>query len=369
MQEELRHQIALTQIPQIGDIVAKKLLAHFHSASAVFAASKHELSDVPDIGAVRAAAILEFCDYEEVDREIEYIARHDIQPVFYTSPQYPKRLKHCTDSPVMLYYKGNADLNAGRIVSIVGTRAPGDYGRAVCTKLVEDLAAHNVMVVSGMAYGIDIIAHRQALLHGIPTIGVLAHGLDRIYPPQHKGTAMAMVENGGLLTEFLSDTQPDKQHFPMRNRIVAGIADATIVVESGLKGGSLITADIANSYNKDVFAIPGRVGDPHAAGCNELIRTNRAMLITSATDLLQAMGWDHQHSLKAQADPQLGLFVTLNEAEQHILTLFTGNDEKHIDQLRRESHLPGSQVASLVLKLEMQHVLRGLPGQKYQLMT
>lgn len=366
MQEELRHQIALTQIPQIGDIVARKLLAHFHSASAVFKAAKHELENIPDIGTVRAAAILEFCDYEQVDREIAYITQNNIQPVFYTSDQYPQRLRHCADSPVMLYYKGNADLNAGRIVSIVGTRAPGDYGRTVCAKLVEDLAAHKVTVVSGLAYGIDIIAHRQALLHGMPTIGVLAHGLDRIYPPQHKGTAMEMVENGGLLTEFLSETMPDKQHFPMRNRIVAGIADATVVVESGLKGGSLITADIANSYNKDVFAIPGRVGDPHAAGCNELIRTNRAMLITSAADLLQAMGWDHQHAPKRQPNPQRELFLTLDEAEQHILTLFTGNDEKHIDQLRRESYLPGSQVTSLVLKLEMQHVLRGLPGQKYQ---
>ncbi len=367
--EELRHQIALTQIPLIGDLVAKQLLAHFHSASAVFEARKHELEDIPDIGALRAAAILEFRDYEHIDREIEYMEQHDIQPVFYTSAQYPQRLKHCADSPVMLYYKGHADLNAGRIVSIVGTRTPGDYGRSVCTKLVEDLAAHNVTVVSGMAYGIDIIAHRQALQHDIPTIGVLAHGLDRIYPPQHKGTATAMIENGGLLTEFLSDTQPDKQHFPMRNRIVAGIADATIVVESGLKGGSLITADIANSYNKDVFAIPGRIGDPHAAGCNELIRTNRAMLITSATDLLQAMGWDHHRPPKIQPDPQLGLFMTLDESERHILTLFTGTDEKHIDQLRRESYLPGSQVASLVLKLEMQHVLRGLPGQKYQVIN
>jgi DNA processing protein len=293
--------------------------------------------------------------------------KHDVQPVFFTSPQYPQRLKHCTDSPVMLYYKGNADLNAGRIVSIVGTRAPGEYGRTVCARLVEDLAAHNVIVVSGMAYGIDIIAHRQALVHDIPTIGVLAHGLDRIYPPQHKGTAMSMVENGGLLTEFLSETQPDKQHFPMRNRIVAGIADATIVVESGLQGGSLITADIANSYNKDVFAIPGRIGDPHAAGCNELIRTNRAMLITGAADVLQVMGWDSNNPPKV--DPQRELFVTLNEAEQHIVTLFTGDDEKHIDQLRRESYLPGSQVTSLVLKLEMQHVLRGLPGQKYQLIN
>lgn len=367
MQEELRYQIALTQIPSIGDIVAGKLLAHFHSASAIFKASKHELERIPDIGAVRAAAILEFKDFEHVDREIKFIMENNIQPVFYTSEHYPHRLRHYADSPVMLYYKGNADLNAGRTVSIVGTRAPGEYGKAICAKLVDDLVEHNVTVVSGMAFGIDIIAHRQALQHGIPTIGVLAHGLDRIYPYQHKDTAQAMMGNGGLLTEFLSDTQPDKQHFPMRNRIVAGIADAVVVVESGRKGGSLITAEIANSYNKDVFAIPGRVGDPHAAGCNELIKSNRAMLITSAKDLVENMGWDSDHLSAVKPDPQRELFVNLDEADQHIITLFNGNDEKHIDQLCRESYLPGSQVSSIVLKLEMQHLVRSLPGQKYQL--
>jgi DNA processing protein len=369
MQEELRHQIALTQIPQIGDIVAKKLLAHFGSASAIFRAGRKELEHIPDIGSVRANAILQFRDYHSVDKELAFVEAHAIQTLFYTSQQYPQRLRHCADSPVMLYYKGNADLNAARIVSIVGTRTPGEYGKSICAQLVNDFSAYNITIVSGMAYGIDIIAHKQSILKSVPTIGVLAHGLDRIYPPQHKSTAMTMLANGGLLTEYLSDTQPDKQHFPMRNRIVAGIADATIVIESGLQGGSLITADIANSYNKDVFAIPGRIGDPHAAGCNDLIRTNRAMLMTSAHELLQVMGWDTDSKPKARPDPQQQLFITLSDAEQHIVMLFNGDDEKHIDQLRKESHLPGSQVTTIVLKLEMQHVLRGLPGQKYQLVN
>ncbi|WP_236059597.1 DNA-processing protein DprA [Chitinophaga rhizophila] len=369
MQEELRHQIALTQIPQIGDIVAKKLLAHFGTASNVLHASRRELEHTPDIGSVRADAIFQFRDYLRADKEIAFIEKYDIQPVFYTDKAYPERLRHCADSPVMLYYKGSADLNAGRIVSIVGTRAPGEYGKAVCAAFVEELAAHQITVVSGMAYGIDIIAHKRAVQEGIPTIGVLAHGLDRIYPPQHKGTAMMMQENGGLLTEFLSGTQPDKQHFPMRNRIVAGIADATIVVESGRQGGSMITADIANSYNRDVFAFPGRVNDPHAEGCNELIRTNKAMLLSGVEDLLQVMGWDTAQRKEAKHHPQTSLFLELSEAEQHIVTLFSGEDEKHIDELRRESHLPGSQVSTLVLKLEMLHVLRSLPGQKYQLVS
>lgn len=368
MQEELRHQIALTQIPQIGDIVAKKLLAHFGTASNVLQASRRELEHTPDIGSVRADAIFQFRDYRRADKEIDFIEQNGIQPVFYTSDQYPQRLRHCADSPVMLYYKGNADLNAGKIVSIVGTRAPGEYGKMICAQLVEELAAHHITVVSGMAYGIDIIAHKRSIQHGIPTIGVLAHGLDRVYPPQHKSIGTMMTDNGGLLTEYLSYTQPDKQHFPMRNRIVAGIADATIVIESGTQGGSMITADIANSYNRDVFAIPGRIGDPHAAGCNELIRTNRAMLLSGAQDLLQAMGWDTESQKPAKANnPQTALFITLDEAEQHIVTLFNGGEQKHIDQLRQESHLPGSQVSSLVLKLEMLHVLRSLPGQKYQL--
>ena len=370
MQEELRHQIALTQIPQIGDIVAKKLLAHFGSASDVLNASRKELEHIPDIGSVRADAIFQFRDYRRADKEIDFLEKHDIQAVFYTSTDYPQRLRHCADSPVMLYYKGTTNLNAARIVSIVGTRAPGDYGKMMCAQLVEALTAHNVVIVSGMAYGIDIIAHKRAIQQHIPTIGVLAHGLDRIYPPQHKGTAMEMLNNGGLLTEFLSYTQPDKQHFPMRNRIVAGIADATIVVESGTQGGSMITADIANSYNRDVFAVPGRANDPHAAGCNELIRTNKAMLITGAADFLQAMGWDTDNSKSAaRLNPQKELFITLNDAEQHIVTLFSGDVQKHIDELRRESHLPGSQVNSLVLKLEMLHVLKSLPGQKYQLVN
>lgn len=365
MQEELRHQIALTQLPQIGDIMAKKLIDHFGSASAIFKAGKQELENVPEIGIARASAIRQFHDYSRVDKEISFIEKYGIQPVFYTSAQYPQRLQHCYDSPVMLYFKGDADLNAGRIINVIGTRSPGEYGKAICAKIVEDLAAHQVMVVSGMAYGIDIIAHKTSLTAGIPTVGVLAHGLDRIYPPQHKAIATEMLGNGGLLTEFMSETQPDKQNFPRRNRIVAGIADATVVIESGAQGGSLITADIANSYNRDVFAIPGRVGDPHATGCNALIRTNRAMLITSAADILQTMGWEQ--SVVAKPHPQQQLFVTLSEEEQHIVTLFNGLTEKHIDEIRRQSHLPGSQIASLILQLEMQHVVRSLPGQKYQL--
>jgi DNA processing protein len=230
---------------------------------------------------------------------------------------------------------------------------------------VKDLAPHNVIVVSGLAYGIDILAHRTALENNITTVGVMAHGLDRIYPSMHKETAIKMLDNGGLLTEFLSETQPDRQNFPRRNRIVAGMADATIVIESGLKGGSLITADIANSYSRDVMAVPGRVGDPNAAGCHHLIKTNQAMLITEVKDILEAMGWESAR--KPQPHPQRSLFVELGEDEQQILALFEGYEEKHIDEICRNTTLPGSQVASLIFQMEMQHILKSLPGQKYQL--
>ena len=363
MQEELRHQIALTQISQIGDIIAKKLLSIFGTASAIFKATKRELECI--VGHNRANAIKQFKDFQRVDKEISFIEKYHIQPVFYTAKNYPQRLQQCADSPVMLYFKGQADLNFTRIVNVIGTRGPGEYGKQICAQIVKDLAPYNVMVVSGLAYGIDILAHRTALENDMPTIGVLAHGLDRIYPAMHKETAIQMIGNGGLLTEFISETQPDKQNFPKRNRIVAGMADATVVIESGPKGGSLITADIANSYSRDVMAVPGRVGDPNAAGCHHLIKTNQAMLITEAKDILQAMGWESAQ--KTQLHPQKQLFIELSAEEQQILSLFSGDGEKHIDEICRHSPLPGSQVASLVFQMEMQHVLKSLPGQKYQL--
>lgn len=365
MQEELRYQIALTQISQIGDITAKKLLSIFGTAEAIFKAKKRELDCIEDVGVARAWAIKKFNDFSRVDKEISFIEKYQIQPVFYTAKNYPQRLQQCADSPVMLYFKGQADLNATRIVNVIGTRGPGEYGKHMCAQIVKELAPYNVMVVSGLAYGIDILAHRTALENEMTTVGVLAHGLDRIYPSMHKQTAIEMLANGGLLTEFLSETQPDKQNFPKRNRIVAGMADATVVIESGTKGGSLITADIANSYSRDVMAVPGRVGDPNAAGCHHLIKTNQAMLITEAKDIVQAMGWES--SRKAQPHPQKQLFIELSKEEQQILALFSGYGEKHIDEICRNTPLPGSQVASLIFQMEMQHIIKSLPGQKYQL--
>ena len=246
MQEELRYQIALTKIPQIGNIISQNLMSHFGNASSIFSAPKRELERLPEMGSVRATAIRSFDGFEEVDKELNFIERYGIMAICSHSPLYPKRLLHCHDNPFMLYYKGNADLNATRIINVIGTRTPGSYGRRICEKIVGELAEKQIIVVSGLAYGIDVLAHETALKHRIPTIGVLAHGLDTIYPYVHKDIAKQMVEQGGLLTEYGSGVSPDKQNFPRRNRIVAGMADATVLIEGNVKGGSMITGSFAS---------------------------------------------------------------------------------------------------------------------------
>lgn len=364
---ELFYQVALTCIPQIGDVTAKKLIAHYGNASAIFNARQRELERIPEIGSVRAAAIKKFQDFERVEQEMRFIEKYNIQPLFYTDPLYPHRLQHCADSPILLYFKGNADLNAARIVNIIGTRNPSRYGREVCEAITAGLAPHGITIVSGLAYGIDIVAHQACLQHHICTVGVLAHGLDRIYPAAHKQTATALLENGGLLTDFMSRTLPDKQNFPKRNRIVAGICDATIVIESGLKGGSLITAHIANSYNRDVMAIPGRTADPLSAGCNHLIKTNRAALVTGADDILALMNWEPAVQRKPTVQQQ-ALFVMLSEDEQQVVSLFREETEQHIDELLSKSPMPGRQLSNVLLQLEMHNMVQSMPGQRYKLM-
>jgi DNA processing protein len=365
---ELFYQVALTCIPQIGDVTAKKLITHFENASAIFKARRRELECLPEIGAVRAAAIKQFCDFDRVEQEIRFIEKFNIQPLFYTDPAYPQRLHHCADSPLLLYFKGNANLNAPRIVNIIGTRNPSRYGREMCEAVTAGLASHGITVVSGLAYGIDVLAHQACLQHQICTVAVLAHGLDRIYPAAHRPTATAMLENGGLLTDFMSRTLPDKQNFPKRNRIVAGISDATIVIESGLKGGSLITAQIAGSYGRDVMALPGRTSDPFSAGCNELIKTNQAALITGAEDILTLMNW--QPAVKrAPAVQQPSLFVTLSEEEQTVVSLFSDAAEQHIDELLRKCLIPGRQLTNVLLQLEMHNMIASMPGQRYKLIV
>lgn len=363
---ELLYQVALTLVPNIGDIHAKALITHFRTASAVFSASKKELEGLEGIGAVRASAIKKFHDFAKAEDEISFIEKYKITPLFINDKDYPQRLLNCYDSPTMLYYKGQADLNSPKIIAIVGTRNNNEYGKNICEKLIEELIEEDIMIVSGLAFGIDTVAHKSALKNDLKTIGVLAHGLDRVYPAQNSGLAKQMLSNGGgLLTEFRSKTIPDRQNFPSRNRIVAGISDAVVVIESGIKGGSLITAELGNGYNKDVFAFPGRVNDARSEGCNFLIKSNKAGLITGADDILENMGWKKKENITIKK--QRELFIELNPDEKIIVNILQAQEQVHIDELFIKSRLNSSAVAAALLMLEMQSIVASLPGKMYKL--
>jgi DNA processing protein len=366
MTNELVYRISLTLIPYIGPVQAKILAEHFGTASAIFAAKESALKRIEGIGEARARSLKQFRDFKKAEEEILFIENHGIIPLFITDENYPQRLLNCYDSPTLLYYKGSADLNCPRIVSIIGTRHYTDYGKQLTEKLVAELASLQVLVISGLAYGIDAIAHRAALNNSLPTVGVLAHGLDRLYPSEHAGLARDMLKkDGGLLTEFRINSKPDRHNFPTRNRIVAGISDATIVVETGSKGGSIITAELANGYNKDVFAFPGRVTDPRSSGCNSLIRNNKAVLIDETAGLLQMMNWDEQQ--KPAPEKQKKLFIEIDDNEKKLVSILRQKVTAHIDELNLESGLSNSMVAAALLNLELQNVVVSLPGKLYQL--
>jgi DNA processing protein len=362
---DLLYQIALTLVPNIGDVHAKALVNIYGDAESVFKAKKKELENLEGIGTVRANSIKSFTDFTSSEAEIKFIEQYKITPLFITDKNYPQRLLNCYDSPLLLFYRGTADLNTSRIISIVGTRNNSDYGKAVCEKMVEELQSENILVVSGLAYGIDTIAHKAALKNSLPTVGVLAHGLDRIYPPQNKGVAKQMVEHGGLLTEFLNNTNPDKQNFPKRNRIVAGMCDGLVVIESGKKGGSLITAELANGYNKDVFAIPGKTTDAKSEGCNYLIKNNKASLITGGDDLLEMMNW--KPAAKATHKKQRELFIEFTADEKIVVDILQQQQSLQIDQLYFKSGLSSSAMAAALLMLEMNGIVDSLPGKVYKI--
>lgn len=351
-------------VPNIGDVNARALVQHFGSASAVFKAKAKHLDEIEGIGVKRVESILKF-DFAKVEEEIAFIEKHHIKTLFFQDKEFPKRLLNCYDSPALLYYKGNTDLNAEKMVGIVGTRSQSEYGRSQCESIIESLAAENVIIISGLAFGIDTIAHKAALKSGIHTIGVLAHGLDRIYPTENKSIAKEMLHQGGLLTEFRSNTIPDKQNFPSRNRIVAGICDCIIVIESGKKGGSLITAELANGYNRDVFALPGRISDLKSEGCNYLIKTNKAALITSGGDVLRNMGWINEK--KPTQKKQKELFIELPPDEKIVYSILKESGPQHIDDLFIKSNLTGSAIAKALLMLEMEGIVKSLPGKVYEL--
>ncbi len=361
---ELLYQIALTLIPGIGDINGKRLISYCGGLEAVFKEKKAALLKIPGIGPVTLKSILNKSVFDLAEKEIRFIENFLIQTAFFLDEKYPHRLKNCEDSPMLLYYKGNVDLNNSKVLSIVGTRKASAYGRKICKEIIEDLKDLNILIVSGLAYGIDTHAHKNAVLYELPTVGVLAHGLDRIYPSENRAMAEKMLNRGGLLTEFRSGTNPDRENFPRRNRIVSGLSDATLVIESALKGGALITAEIANSYNRDVFAVPGRTTDRYSEGCNFLIKTHRAALIQSAKDIKYILGWD---KLEQKTKKQQKIFIELNTDEQKIVDLLKENEILGIDQISIKIESPTSKIVSTLLNLEFRGIVQCLPGKVFKL--
>jgi len=360
---DLLYKIALTQVPLIGPVQAKILLEHFENAKDIFKAKKSLLEQIEGIGTIKATNIKGFEEFASIEKEITFIEKNNIQPLFFTDDNYPKRLRNVYDPPTILYYRGTADLNASKIIAVIGNRSHTEYGRQLTEKLINDLASQNVLIASGMAYGIDGVAHKAAIKNGLPTVGVLAHGLDIMYPPEHNALAKEMIDgNGGLLTEFPSRTKPDKHNFPIRNRIVAGMSDATIVIETNVKGGSMITANLAYGYNRDVLAFPGRTTDNRSSGCNKLLKDRKASLITGADDVLEALGWKE---LTRSRRPQRVLFIDFTPEEKIIIDLLGEKDATHIDEINLKSNLSSGAIAAAILNLELQNVVSSLPGKMY----
>ena len=365
---ECFYSIALTQCPGIGHRGAKLLIDELGSAQAVFEHRKEIPDLLPDTSA-RVCEALECPEaLERAKREMEFVEKNHLTCLTLQDEAYPTRLRECVDAPVVLFFKGNCDFNRLHVISMVGTRRASDYGKQFCADFLHDLAelCPDILVVSGLAYGIDIHTHRAALDNHLATVGVLAHGLDRLYPYHHRQTAVEMLKEGGLLTEFLSETNPDPFNFVCRNRIVAGMADATIVVESAEKGGSLITADLATGYGKDCFAVPGRVNDAFSKGTNQLIRDNKAALIENAEDFVKAMGWETPNS-KPEA-VQREMFLDLTPEETQVVELLRSRGDMQVNALVMLSDIPFSQMTTLLFHLEMKGVVRAMVGGVYRLL-
>lgn len=366
-QEKLKHQIAITKIPGIGPVLGKTLVSYCGSPEAVFRESKKRLQRIPGISEGLAKSITDSDALKEAEEEVAFVNKHDIRVLFFTEEEYPHRLKHCEDAPVLLYYKGQDSFNHERVLAVVGTRHATDYGKKVCEEIIADLAALGVCIVSGLAYGIDTAAHKSAVKNNLPTVGVLAHGLDRIYPAENKSLASKMMSNGGVITEFMSGTKLDPALFPRRNRIIAGMSDAVVVVESKINGGGLITAEIANSYNRDVFAIPGRAGDKFSGGCNYLIKANKAALVESAEDIIQQLGWEKKDAAAKAKPSQLAIFNELKQDEKELVNILQQSGKLAIDSICLRAKLPMSKVSSALLNLEFQGLVRSLPGKVYSI--
>ena len=372
--EEVFYTMALTRISNFNFAQALELYKTVGSAQLLFE-HRNEIGDILKDCSPRLVEALKDWDepMKRAEYELKYMEEHSIRALTLSDEDYPQRLQECPDAPIILYYTGNCDLNQAKIVSIVGTRQITQYGQDLIRHFIADLRWHcpQVLIVSGLAYGVDINAHRQALENGYETVGVLAHGLDQIYPYRHKDTANEMVRHGGLLTEFMTQTNADKPNFVRRNRIVAGMADAVVLVESAAKGGGLITAEIAQSYDRNVFAFPGNVNAPFSQGCNNLIRDNGAALISNADDFVHAMGWqDEAIRRQANADGiERDLFPDLSPEEQKIVSLLQQTNDLQLNILSVKSSIPIGQLTALLFQLEMKGVVKPLAGGMYHLLA
>ena len=372
--QDLIYNLALTRLTGFNFQLSVQLYRQLGGGRGVYD-HRHDMRSVLPECSPRLAAVLS--DWSQplarAEQELQFIERHHIQVLCLDQPDYPQRLAHCDDAPIVLFYMGTASLNAQRVVSIVGTRRATAYGQDLIRHLVSDLrrCCPQLLVVSGLAYGVDICAHRQALSEGLPTVGVLAHGLDELYPPRHRETARQMLQQGGLLTEYMTNTNADKLNFVKRNRIVAGMADATVLIESAAHGGGLITCRLAREYGRQVLAYPGPVNATYSEGCNNLIRDNGAQLISSADDLVAALGWQSDKELQAaqQKGIERQLFPTLTADEQHVVSLLNARGDMQLNMLTAESGLSIGQLTAVLFQLEMKGVVRPMAGGCYHLLV
>jgi DNA processing protein len=367
LNDALAYHIALSLIPQIGPGIFKNIISYCGSPKNFFIMPKGKAEKIPGIGTKLLSSRNQYPQYlTQAEKIIQDCIKHDVQIHSYADPSYPARLKSFVDSPVILFTKGQINLNPERTIGIVGTRNASEYGKSITRKIVEDLAAYQPTIISGLAYGIDIEAHRAALQSDLPTIGVLGTSLEKIYPAAHKSTADSMMPKGGLLSEYTVGSELNKANFPQRNRIIAALSDAVIIVEAAIKGGALITAEIAYSYNKEVFAVPGNLQAKYSEGCNNLIRTMKAGIYMGPREIEEALSWTPPGTTPSTKAPQLDL-ESFEPDEQLILTTLIQNKEVEIDQLSWMTHLPLSQLASKLLQLEFQGIIKSLPGKKYRL--
>lgn len=361
---ELIATLRLQHIPNIGSVTAKKLVAYCGSPSAIFEEKKENLQKMDGIGSLKLKHFFDVEHLEAAEKELRFIQENNIEVAYFMDADFPEYLKHAIDGPILLFKSGNIDLGNRKIISVVGTRKITSYGTSFCEKFIEEIAPLNPVIVSGFAYGVDICVQRAAMKHGLQTIGCLAHGLNQIYPKAHKKYCSEVEKNGGFLTEFWSSSTPERENFLKRNRIIAGISEATVVIESAEKGGSLVTADIAHSYNRDVFAVPGRAQDKYSIGCNNLIKQQKAQMLTSAADLVYLLGWETD--IKEKKPIQKQLFVNLTDTEQKIYSYLQENGKELLDVIAIGCQLPIFKVSSTLLNMEMKGVVRPLPGKLFE---